>query len=164
MSHLHDARHAAFVIVSLLAVACGGAPSEGGDSTATSDEAALTGGVTGPAFYVDGVLYRTVGTPTALPLSAPAASFETIYAFRGAQAHNVAIAAPGDPDFKGGRWMVHGLAFTDYAAALAKYDANASGDFDSDEEVDAALAAGDAADVGVLKVFECPVIAVPSNG
>src|SRR5436190_17889783 len=74
--------------------------------------AAAAGGVSGPAFYVDGVLYRTVGTPTDLSTTgAPAHSFDTIYNFFGAQAYNVATAAPGDPGFNGGRWMVHRIAF-----------------------------------------------------
>src|SRR5215207_3929462 len=71
------------------------------------------GGVSGPAFYVDGQLYRTVNTPTDLSnTGAPASSFDT----------------------------------------------NQSGDFDSDEEVAAALAAGAAVDIGVVKSFVCPVI------
>jgi hypothetical protein len=116
------------------------------------------GGVTGPAFYVDGVLYRTVNTPTDLSgTGAPDSSFDTIYDFGGAQP-NVATAAPGDPGFNGGRWQVHGLRFADYDAAVAAFDANGSGDFDSDEEVAAALAAGAATDLGVVKSFECPVI------
>jgi hypothetical protein len=128
---------------------------------ASSALAAGSGGVTGPNFYVDGTLYRTVGTPTDLSgTNAPASSFDTIYNFLGAQTYNVATAAPGDPGFNGGRWMVHGITFTDYAAALAEFDANNSGDFDSDEEVTAALAAEAATDIGVIKEFECPVIMV----
>jgi hypothetical protein len=120
--------------------------------------AAGAGGITGPAFYVDGTLYRTVGTPTDLSgTGAPASSFDTIYEFFGVQT-NVADAAPGDPGYNGGRWMVHGLTFTNYAAAVAAFDANASGDFDSDEEVSAALAAGAATDIGVVKSFVCPAI------
>ena len=39
-----------------------------------------SGGVSGPSFYVDGSLYRTVGTPTDLSnTGAPDSSFETIY-------------------------------------------------------------------------------------
>jgi len=122
--------------------------------------AAGSGGVTGPSFYVDGQLYRTVATPTDLSgTGAPASSFDIIYDFGSVQP-NVATAAPGDTGFNGGRWQVHGLQFTDYAAAVATFDANGSGDFDSDEEVEAALAAGAATDVGVVKSFECPVIAV----
>jgi len=120
--------------------------------------AAGAGGVTGPSFYVDGTLYRTVGTPTDLSgTGAPASSFDTIYEFFGVQT-NVATAAPGDPDYDGGRWMVHGLDFTDYDAAVAAFDANDSGDFDSDEEIAAALTAGAATDIGIVKMFVCPVI------
>jgi hypothetical protein len=122
-----------------------------------------SGGVTPPAFYVDGQLYRTVNTPTDLSKTgAPDSSFDTIYQFFGLQP-NVATAAPGDPGFNGGRWRVHGLQFADYAAAVAQYDTNGSGDFDSDEEVAAAIAGGAATDIGVIKSFECPVIHVPHS-
>src|SRR3989442_5902688 len=41
-----------------------------------------SGGVSGPSFYVDGQLYRTVGTPTDLSTTgAPDQSFDTIYQF-----------------------------------------------------------------------------------
>jgi hypothetical protein len=127
--------------------------------SATVAGAQGSGGVTGAAFYVDGTLYRTVNTPTDLSgTGAPPHSFDTIYQFFGAQPFNVATAAPGDPGYNGGRWMVHGLSFTNYAAALAAFDANSSGDFDSDEEVEAAIAAGAATDTGVVKQFVCPVI------
>src|SRR5438094_8051774 len=85
-------------------------------------------GVGGPAFYVNGVTYRTVGTPTDLSTTgAPASSFDTIYDFGGAQL-NVATSAPGDPGYDGGRWQVHALAWnTDYATTLAAHDANQDG-------------------------------------
>lgn len=122
-----------------------------------------SGGVTGPAFYVDGQLYRTVNTPTDLSRTgAPDSSFDTIYEFFGVQP-NVATAAPGDPGYNGGRWRVHGLEFNDYDAALAAFDANGSGDFDSDEEVTAAVDAGAATDIGIVKSFVCPVIALPGS-
>jgi hypothetical protein len=126
-----------------------------------------SGGVTGPAFYVDGDLYRTVNTPTDLSgTGAPAHSFDTIYDLGGAQP-NVATAAPGDPGYNGGRWMVHALAFnTSWAATVAAHDANGSGDLDSDEEIAAALAdpgASGARDLGVVKRFVCPVIKVPRS-
>jgi hypothetical protein len=125
--------------------------------------AAGSGGVTGPAFYVDGQLYRTVNTPTDLSgTGAPASSFDTIYDFGGLQP-NVATAAPGDPDYNGGRWQVHGLQFTDYEQAVEQFDANGSNDLDSDEEVAAALASGTATDTGVVKSFVCPVIAEPGS-
>jgi len=123
--------------------------------------AAGSGGVSGPSFYVDGTLYRTVGTPTDLSgTGAPASSFDTIYQFFGVQPYNVATAAPGDPGYNGGRWMVHGLEFTDYDAAVAAYDANLSGDLDSEAEVAAAIAGGAATDIGIVKSFVCPVIKI----
>jgi hypothetical protein len=59
-----------------------------------------TGGsrVSGPAFYVDGVIYRTVGTSTTPRVLAPAHSFDIIYDLGGVQL-NVAEAAPGDTDY-----------------------------------------------------------------
>jgi hypothetical protein len=142
----------ALIVVIVLALATAG--------TALANGGA--GGVTGPAFYVDGQLYSTVNTPTDLSKTgAPAQSFDTIYDFGGAQL-NVATAAPGDRDYNGGRWMVHALAFnTSWAATVAAHDANNSGNLDSDAEVAAALAdtgpAG-ARDLGVVKMFVCPVI------
>jgi len=134
-------------------------------ATASAGFAAGAGGVTAPAIYVNGVLYRTVGTPTDFSgTGAPLSSFETIYSFDGLQP-NVATAAPGDPGFRGGRWQVHALAFnSSYAATVVAHDGNGSGDLDSAAEVQAALddpGAGGATDQGVVKLFECPVIPAP---
>jgi hypothetical protein len=123
-----------------------------------------SGGVTGPAFYVDSQLYRTVNTPTDLSgTGAPADSFDTIYMLPGQL--NVATAAPGDAGYNGGRWMVHLIAYnTSLAATVAAHDSNGSGDLDSAAEVEAALAdpgAGGATDQGVVKQFVCPVIKLP---
>ena len=123
-------------------------------------------GVTGPSFYVNGQLYRTVGTPTDFSSTgAPAASFQTMYAL--APQANVATAAPGDAGFRGGRWQVHAIAYnTSWADTVAAHDSNASGDLDSAAEVQAALAdagSGGATDTGVVKSFECPVIKVPPS-
>ena len=127
---------------------------------------AAAAGVSGPAFYVDGVLYRTVATPTDLAdTGAPDGSFDTIYNFFGAQPYNVATAAPGDPGYNGGRWRVHRVAFnTSAQATIAAHDANGSGDLDSDEEVRAALSdAGPAGatDLGVVRQFVCTVNPLP---
>src|ERR671919_421286 len=133
MTILNSARSTvlAFAVIATLMIGVAGVDAQNG-----------AGGVTGEAFYVDGVPYRTVNTPTdLLGTGAPAHSFDTIYNFFGAQPLNVATAAPGDPGYNGGRWQVHGLEFSDYDAALAMFDANASGDFDSDEEVLAAITA-----------------------
>ena len=126
--------------------------------------APASGGVTGPAFYVDGVLYRTVNTPTDLSVTgAPARAWDTIYDFSGVQT-NVATAAPGDRDYNGGRWQVHALSFpSGYDAALTTGDLDGDGVLDSAAEVDAALADGTALDTGVVKQFVCPVIPVPGR-
>ena len=133
-------------------------------TVAASLTAAAGAGVTGPAFYVDGQLYRTVNTPTDLSgTGAPAHAWDTIYDFGGNQL-NVATAAPGDADYNGGRWQVHALSFpSGYAAALAAGDANASGAIDSDAELALATAAGKAVDTGVVKQFVCPVIKLPKG-
>ena len=145
----------------LIATVAGCALVLGAAGAAAADGA---GGATGPAFYVDGQLYRTVNTQTDLSnTGGPASSFDTIYQFFGVQPFNVATAAPGDAGYNGGRWRVHGLQFTDYAAAVAGFDTNDSGDFDSDEEVAAALNAGAATDIGVVKSFVCPVVKLPRS-
>lgn len=121
-------------------------------------------GVSGPAFYVDGEVYRTVGTPTDFSTTgAPDHSYDTIYEFSGAQDLNVATAAPGDRSYNGGRWRVQVIGYApgeDYASAVAAHDDNSSGDFDSAAEVQAAI------DAGVMTTnagpsFECPVIPIP---
>lgn len=124
---------------------------------------ATAGGVTGPAFYVDGETYRTVGTPSNFTgTGAPDHSYDTIYNFGGLQL-NVAEAAPGDRDYNGGRWQVHALSFSDYAGALADpaVDMNGNDVLDSAEEVEAAIMWGYATDLGVVHSFECPVIKIP---
>ena len=79
-------------LLPVLAVAC--IALVGGVSAAFANG---SGGVTVPSIYVNGVLYRTVGTPTDFSnTGAPDSSFETIYDFGGVQP-NVAEAAPGDP-------------------------------------------------------------------
>jgi hypothetical protein len=120
-------------------------------------------GVSGPAFWIDGELYRTVATPTDLSdTGAPASTFDAIYAFAGNQ-RNVAEAKPGDTDFNGGRWQVHQLAFpSGYAAALASGDANGNGQVDSTAELQRAFDDGTAVDTGtILRTFVCTVNRVP---
>jgi hypothetical protein len=118
-------------------------------------------GVTGPAFYVDGRLFRTVNTPTDLTnTGAPDHSFDTIYDLGGVQM-NVATAKPGDRDYNGGRWQVHAVAFPggyNNALADAGVDLNNNEVLDSDAELLAAISEGYARDDGIVKRFVCPVI------
>jgi hypothetical protein len=73
---------------------------------AVSATAVGAGGPPSLAFYVDGMRYRTIATPTDLSgTGAPAHSFDRIYAL-GGDLVNVAEAAPGDRDYNGGRWIV----------------------------------------------------------
>jgi hypothetical protein len=124
---------------------------------------ASAGGVSGPAFYVDHVLYRTVATPTDLSgTGAPDASFDAIYAF--ADQRSVAEAAPGDVGYNGGRWQVHAVDVPDYGALLAVADLDGDGVLDSLDEVHAALASGLATDTGVVRQFVCTVNPVPRGG
>ena len=136
----------------------------GGAAIALSPSA-HAGGVSGPAIYVDHVLYRTVATPTELSgTGAPAQSWDTIYNFFGAQ-RSVATAAPGDPGYNGGRWQVHKVSTPGgYAAALADGDLDGNGVLDSAAEVDTAMATGALVDDGIVKYFVCTLNKVPAAG
>jgi hypothetical protein len=123
---------------------------------------AALGGVGPPAdaFYVNGVVYRTVATPTNLTgTGAPEHSFDTIYEFFGEQM-NVATAAPGDRGYNGGRWIVHGLDWNStYADAVAQHGGG-NGVIDTNAEIAAVLADPDAGGATTFEVtrFVCPVI------
>jgi hypothetical protein len=125
---------------------------------------AQASGISGPAFYVDHELYRTVATPAQLDgTGAPDSTYDTIYNFFGVQT-NVADAAPGTPGYNGGRWMVHKVALTGtYAAALAAGDHDHDGVLDSAGEVRAALDAGALSDEGVIAAFVCTVNKLPAG-
>ena len=99
-------------------------------------------------FYADGTLWRTVGTPTDFSnTGAPASSFEAIYAL-GDGLVNVAAAAPGDPGFRGGRWMVLPITWSTTPVQLT-----------SGDQVLAYASAGMLTIASTpVKEFECPVI------
>lgn len=130
--------------------------------------APASAGVTGPAFYVNGDVYRTVGTPTDLSgTGAPAHTFDTIYEFQGVQL-NVATAAPGDAGYHGGRWMVQLLEWTStYEDAVAQHGGTADPDvIDTNAEIAAVLSDTDGtggATTTVVKSFVCPVIPLPGS-
>jgi hypothetical protein len=110
------------------------------------------------AFYVDGAQYRTVLTPRDLPAAAPTDSFDVLYNFQGAQPA-VAEAAPGQPGYNGGRWIVN---LVDYAHGWQTYtdgtDADGNPVFVSDEAVEAAITAGVLEVTYDVRRFVCPVI------
>jgi hypothetical protein len=105
------------------------------------------------SFYADGVRWRTVGTPTDFSgTGAPASSFEPIYVL-GGDLINVAAAAPGDPGFRGGRWMVLPVTWNTTPTQLT-----------SGDEVLAYAASGMLTIATTpVKEFECPVIRVPRS-
>lgn len=110
---------------------------------------AAAGGPPSVGFYVDGALFRTIGTPTDLSgTGAPRHSFDTIYALGGGLV-NVAEAKPGDRDYNGGRWLVTAIEWHTTPTQLR-----------SAEEVVAAEAAGDLTIGGVVQKFVCPVIKI----
>lgn len=111
------------------------------------------GGPPSLAFYVDGVRYRTIGTPTDFSgTGAPASSFETIYAL-GPGLINVAEAAPGQPGFRGGRWAVTPVTWHVTPTQLT-----------SNEQVEAWADSGALTIDSPVKWFECPVIPVGGKG
>jgi hypothetical protein len=123
---------------------------------------ASAGGPPSVGFYVDGTVYRTIGTPTDLSgTGAPESSFDVIYDFGGNQL-NVATSAPGYRDYNGGRWLVHALSFnSSYEDTLAAHDLDGDGVIDTTAEVESALSDSSstgATDSGVVKSFECPAI------
>jgi hypothetical protein len=148
--------HKAFSTIAAIATAGGAVLGLGATAQAA--------GVSGPAIYVDHVLYRTVATPTDLSgTGAPEQSWDTIYNFFGAQ-RSVATAAPGDPGFNGGRWQVHKVSTPmGYAAALAAGDLDGNGVLDAADEIDAAMAAGALVDDGIVKYFVCTLNKVPAS-
>ncbi len=111
-------------------------------------------GVSGPAFWVDGELYRTVATPTDLSTTgAPAHTYDAIYSFAGHQ-RNVAEAAPGDRDYNGGRWMV----------IPVEWSGTTPSQVTSADDLIALEATGSISFGAPVKYFECPVIPMRGNG
>jgi hypothetical protein len=110
------------------------------------------GGPPSLAFYVDGVQYRTVGTPTDFSRTgAPVDSYDRIFVL-GSGLANVAEAKPGDPDFNGGRWMVLPVTWTQGVTPVQLTSA---------EQVMAYAANGMLTiATSPVKLFECPVIPV----
>jgi hypothetical protein len=132
-------------------------------TAATALAAPASAGVSGPAFYVDHQLYRTVATPTDLSSTgAPDSTFDVLYAFADQRA--VADAAPGTPGYNGGRWQVHAVAVDDYEGLLAAADLDGNGVIDAVDEVHAGFASGLATDTGVVREFVCTVNPLPRNG
>lgn len=94
-------------------------------------------------------LFTGVNAPRDLPNSG---KFDTIYVL-GSGLASVADAAPGDPDYNGGRWEVH----------IVTWNTIAPTQFTNSDQVEAAAAAGQISISGVVRRFECPLIPVRGN-
>jgi hypothetical protein len=114
---------------------------------------ALAGGPPAVGFYVDGQLYRTVGTPTDFSQTgAPESTYDKIFAL-GNGLRNVAEAKPGDRDFNGGRWMVMPITWhvTPYQLTSAEEVWEA--------EINAELSIG----ANPVRLFFCSVSPIPPS-
>lgn len=96
--------------------------------------------------YAHDRAFRTIGTPTDL---APVGKFDTIYVLGGGLS-SVAVVAPGDQAFNGGRWEVRPITWISIAPTQ----------FTNAEQVQAAAQAGQILIGEVVRHFECPLILI----
>lgn len=78
----------------------------------------------GPAIWADGQLFGTKGTADLpAPNAHNAQSFDGLFKFtNGVEGQlPVAEAAPGNPDYNGGRWTEYQVTFTDGAVEVTSY-------------------------------------------
>jgi len=106
-------------------------------------------GPAGGQIWAGDQLYATVVTPTDFSTTgAPDSSYEPIYAFPNQT--NVALAAPGEAGFKGGRWQVFPVSWNVTPYLIT-----------NGQEVLAAAAAGDLTIASTpVKEFECPLVLI----
>jgi hypothetical protein len=108
--------------------------------------AAAAGALGPPAgtIYAHDVAYATIGTPADLP---EGGQFNIIYALGGELA-NVSEAAPGDRDWRGGRWEVRPIQWLTISPTQ----------FTNAEQIEEAVKLGQIAIGDVVRRFECPLI------
>ncbi len=99
--------------------------------------------------YAHDRLYTGVNTPTDLPAQG---LFNVIYPL-GSGLDAVSEAAPGDRDYRGGRWEVHPVTFLTIAPRQ----------FTNAEDIVAAAGRGEIRIGPVVKRFECPLIPINSK-
>jgi hypothetical protein len=119
----------------------------------TGGSVAAGNGPPAPSFYVDGALYRTIGTPTDLSgTGAPDDSYDAIYAL-GGSLMNVSEAKPGDRDYNGGRWQVFPVEWHVMPVQLTSAEQVLA------YEADGKLTVSDTS----IQSFVCPVIRVSGS-
>lgn len=118
------------------------------------------------AIWVNNTLYGTVGTSTAFK-SPPPQSTDVIYSFADSGLmgqRSIAVYAPGDPEYNGGRWHVMAVTYT--ASGLALFD---DGNGKVNMELTSAEDLMDARDMGLVTIadtpvrFECPLLPQPMH-
>ena len=114
------------------------------------------------AIWAHGELYDTVITPTSF-VSPPEHSTDTIYNFSMSGLmgqRSVADAAPGDPDYNGGRWIVMLPVFTDLGKQIHDADGDGIVDFElmAADEVASHVALGHIEVFPANFYFECPML------
>lgn len=110
---------------------------------------AQQGGPPTNMIYANDELFTGVNAPRDLP---PQGKFDTIYVLGNGLA-SVADAAPGDPDYNGGRWEVR----------LVTWNTIGPTQFTNDEQVEAAAAAGQITIGEIVRRFECPLVPMRGN-
>jgi len=111
-----------------------------------------------PAFYVDGMVYKTIATPAFLPDHGPK---DGLFVFEGLDGQMpIAEAKPGDRDYNGGRWQVYFVSFTESGMDVHDADGDGTVDFQltSWEAVYQHIGLGHLEISGMGPSFECPVI------
>ncbi len=98
--------------------------------------------------YGDNALWATFVPTTLQP--GPAESFNLLYSFPGTGLISVTNSLPGDSDYRGGRWQVYAVTFTDIAPMQ----------FTNDADVLAAAAAGHLSIAGPVGYVLCPLFAL----
>jgi hypothetical protein len=117
------------------------------------------------SIWVHDSLYGTIGTDTSFN-SPPSQSTDVIFSFADSGLmgqRSVAVYAPGDPEYNGGRWHVMAVAFT--ASGKALFDPDNDGTVNM--ELTNAEDLMDAAEMGLVTItdtpvrFECPLLPQP---
>ena len=114
------------------------------------------------AIWVHDTLYGTIATDTAFK-SPPDQSTDVIFSFAGSGLtgqRSVAVYAPGDPEYNGGRWHVMAVTFTDAGKAVFDPDNDGIANMELTNAEDLMTAA----EMGYLTIadtpvrFECPLL------
>jgi hypothetical protein len=121
----------------------------------------------GPALWGDGLLWGTKGAATLRPPNAHNVhSFDALYVVTNSNNPNgqlpVAEAAPGNPDYNGGRWFTHTVIWTQagfdahgIVPVLTSYD-----DILLHEDLGHLAVAPGSPPGGPMTYFECPLLPV----